>query len=86
MTKQQILELNSLSSGTISKELGSNSYNDVDNFRAWLFKPLLDDMWIGQTADFGDNILFALKNAISCYKRYCKRYASFNKFLHMENK
>ena len=70
MTKQEINEVATLSSGTIGNILNTNRYEDIDNFVSWLYKPMIGDIFWGELAAFGENVLIALGHAVTVYKRH----------------
>ena len=72
MTIAQLIEVGSLSSGTIAKALGSCEYSEIDKFVEKLFTPILKDpdILFGSIVSYGDNVLTALDNAVKVYNRH----------------
>ena len=70
MTKEQLQQIATMSSGTIGEALGTNLYEDIDQFTQWLFRPLIKDIMWGELASFGENLTIALSNAVKVYNRH----------------
>ena len=70
MNREQINQIATMSSGTIGKALDTDSYQKIDDFIQWLYRPLIGKIVWGELAAFGENLTIALSNAVKVYKRH----------------
>ena len=74
MNHKQLIEIMSISSGTIALITGLKNYNDQDLFVNWLAKPIFDDILMGELANYGNNNMDALQNAYKIYIRHGNKH------------
>lgn len=76
MTTNELREVTNISSGTIANFLGTNSYDAVDHFNNWLWKPIIDGIPIGCLVAFGNNSFDGLRNSVSVYRLHERIYTA----------